>query len=406
MSLGEVQYWFWTCSFWFCLLLLVYTYVLYPLLLKWLARGKQPNAIRFQKDEVLPFVSVIMSVYNEEKVIGKKLDSLFQLDYPQNRLAFFIGSDHSTDQTNAIITEKAIGDRTFYFFPYQERSGKPGVINRLVEEALERRAKDKNHIFLITDASVFLTPDTLFHLVKHFKNPDIAIVDAHMKHQGMREKGISEPENQYISNELMLKYWEGLIWGKMIGPFGGCYALRSDYFFEIPPAYLVDDFYITMRVFEEGGEAINDLEAVCFETISHEIGEEYRRKARISAGNFQNLKTFRQLWWPPLRIPNFAFFSHKVIRWLGPFLLLGMFVALMPLAWFGNLFYQLALLFVSVAFIGVPLLDIVISRLGINFFIFRGIRYFIWMNAALLEGFINFIKGIKTNVWEPPKRNE
>jgi cellulose synthase/poly-beta-1,6-N-acetylglucosamine synthase-like glycosyltransferase len=403
--MGEILFWFWTGCFWLCLSLLLHSYVLYPALLKRLARNKAANRICFQKDEQLPFVSVIMSVYNEEQVIGKKLETLFRLHYPADRITFYVGSDHSTDRTNEIIGGMTGHRGDFHFFSYPERTGKPGVVNRLAAEALRRRAAGKDHLFLITDASVFLSADTLFHLVKHFRNERIAIVDAHMQHQGMREPGISRSENQYISRELMLKYREGVVWGKMIGPFGGCYVLRSDYFVEIPPAYLVDDFYIAMRVFEKGGLAINDLEAICVETVSHEIGEEYRRKARISAGNFQNLWTFRRLWWPPVGSPNFAFFSHKVIRWVGPFLLLGLLIAPLVLALTGNLFYLVAFFLLSGLLIILPIFDVLLSRIGFHFFILRSIRYFVWMNAALLEGFFKFIKGIKTNVWEPPKRN-
>lgn len=391
--------------FWASFLLLLHSYILYPLLLRVLARRHRPNERCFGPEDELPHVSVIMSVYNEEKVIGQKLESLFEQRYPAGKMQFFVGSDHSTDQTNAIIAQMTAGRTDFHFFSYRERSGKPGVLNRLVAQALKYRPAGKDHIFLITDASVFLTPETVFHLAKHFKNERIAIVDAHMKHHGMRPQGISEPENEYISRESMLKYHEGVVWRKMIGPFGGCYALRSDCFFEIPPAYLVDDFYIAMRVFERGGEAINDLSAICYETVSHELAEEYRRKSRISAGNYQNMTTFRHLWWPPVGLPNFAFFSHKIIRWIGPFLLLIMILSLPVLSLAGNLFYTLMLLLLGGLLIFVPLMDVIFSRLGWHFFPLRGVRYFLWMNAALLEGFIKFVKGIKSNVWEPPKRN-
>ena len=68
-----------------------------------------------------------------------------------------------------------------------------------------------------------------------------------------------------------------------------------------------------------GGRAINDLEAECFESASHDIWQEFNRKARISAGNFQNLRHFLSR---VRSIPSrllFCLISHKVIRWFGPF---------------------------------------------------------------------------------------
>ena len=250
-----------------------------------------------------------------------------------------------------------------------------------------------------------LTPEVLRHLTKHYKREEVVVVDAHMVHTGMKAEGISKAENEYISTEVNLKYMEGLIWGKMIGPFGGCYAIRSNYFTEVPPNFLVDDFYITMKALEQGGQAINDLKAVCYESVSHEIKEEYRRKSRISAGNFQNLTTFRHLWWPPFKALNFAFFSHKILRWLGPFFILLMVLTSGLLALQDMLFYRFFFPLFLFLILGVPALDVLSKKLGFNFLPFRAIRYFFTMNLALLEGFFKFVKGIQKGTWEPPKRS-
>ncbi|MCB9288601.1 MAG: glycosyltransferase [Lewinellaceae bacterium] len=392
-------------AFWVSLLSIGHSYLFYPLLLRWLARGKKENQIVYSSEEAWPPVSVIMSAYNEQSVIRQKMDSLLHLDYPQGKLRFYIGSDCSTDRTNTIIEEYASRNPHLHFFPFSERRGKPGVINELTARAEEKQGKNKDHVFVITDASVMMDPHCLKALVRHFKNQEVDIVDAHMIHVGMREDGISRAEDEYISSEVGLKHREGLAWGKMIGPFGGCYAVRASRFSRVPPNFLVDDFYITMKVFEQGGKAISDLEATCREPVSHELREEFRRKARISAGNFQNLTTFTHLWWPPVRPLSFAFFSHKVLRWLGPFFIFAILLSSAILGFRGNLFYALLFSVMAGGLILLPLLDLLLNSLGVNILPLRGARYFVMMNLALLQGFINFIKGIRSNVWEPTKRN-
>ncbi|GJM31988.1 MAG: glycosyl transferase [Saprospiraceae bacterium] len=384
---------------------ILHTYVFYPILLKWLAKGKSNNRLIYPDQNQLPFVTVVMSLYNEEKVIAQKLNSLLQQDYPSEKLAIYIGSDCSSDQTNEIVTDFADKYQQIHFNPFLERKGKPGVVNEMVRLAKMERADSAEHILLITDANVMLSPKTVYHLAKHFFNPEIVIVDAHMVHTGMQADGISVPENHYISSEVYLKNREGIVWGKMIGPFGGCYAIRSNFYSEVPPTFLVDDFYITMKAFEQGGNAINELEAVCFEAVSHEIKEEFRRKSRISAGNFQNLLTFPHLWWPPFSPLNFAFFSHKVLRWFGPFLLGFLLLCSLILGICYNLFYLVLFLLLFGFFAGLPLLDLLLKKLNLNIAPLRAVRYFVCMNIALLSGFIKFIYGIKNNVWEPPKRN-
>ena len=390
---------------WLSLLGILHSYLFYPLLMRWLAKGKQPNQLVYSGEDEWPGVSIIMSAYNEERVIRQKIESLLQLDYPPGKLDLYIGSDCSADQTNAIVAAYAAEHPHLHFFPFTQRRGKPGVINQLTDTAIENKGGGLEHIFIITDASVLMDPHCLRALVRHFKNPEIDIVDAHMIHIGMKEEGISRAEDEYISTEVWLKHREGLVWGKMIGPFGGRYALRSSRFSKVPSTFLVDDFYITMKVFEQGGKAINDLEATCREPVSHEIGEEFRRKARISAGNFQNLFTFPHLWWPPTQPLGFAFFSHKVLRWLGPFFLIIILAGSALLALKGNLFYTLVFSVMAGSLILLPLLDVLLNALGLNLLPLRGARYFVIMNLALLQGFINFIKGIRSNVWEPTKRN-
>jgi len=383
---------------------LFHSYVLYPLILKLKARNKKPNSICFSQSDELPFVSVIMSVYNEESVIRDKMESLIALDYPKEKLQIYIGSDHSDDQTNTILESYQQKVSNFSFHPFKIRRGKPGVVNDLAQIAFQNNKQDRGHVFLMTDASVILNENTLFELIKHFKNDQIMIVDANMANIGMKSEGISKLENQYISQEVALKNLEGLVYGKMIGPFGGCYAIRSSHFSMIPDKFLVDDFYITMRAFEKGGDAINEMKAICFETLPDDMKEEYRRKSRISAGNFQNLMTFRHLLYKGNNL-SFAFFSHKVLRWLGPFFIIFALVSALILALNKNILFHYLFIGMLIGGIGIPLLDILLKKVKINFIPFRAIRYFIVMNIALLEGFFKFIKGVKNNVWQPPKRN-
>lgn len=385
---------------------LVHTYLVYPRLMRWLAAGRQPNSDVYTPESQWPPVAVIMSVYNEAAVIGEKMEKLAALEYPGS-LQVLVGSDCSDDPTNAIAAAFARQHRHIHFFPFQQRRGKPEVVNELAARAraLFPEGQAGEGVFIITDASVMPQPDAVIWMVRHFRNPGIGLVDAYVIHTGMAQQGISQAENTYISGEVLLKYHEGLAWGCMMGPFGGFYAIRARYFSKVPPNYLVDDFYITLRMFERGGQAINDPKAICYEAVSHDIGVEYRRKARISAGNFQNLFTFPHLWWPPVGKLRFAFFSHKALRWLGPFFLMLMLFSSGAMALSGNLFQQWLFAIMAGGAILVPVLDQLLRQFGLHWLPLRGARYFLVMNLALLAGFFKFIKGVRSNVWQPTKRN-
>ena len=397
--------------FWGSLAALLHSYVFYPFLMRMFARGKHANILAFAlTDPDLPVVSVLMSVHNEERIIAKKLDNLQRVNYPAEKLQVYVGSDNSDDSTHELIAAWIARNpaANIHFVPFQKRRGKPPVINDLAQLALtdfEKRYPASNqHLFLLTDASVMLEPETLFHLVRHFKNPEIGVVDAHMRSEGLRQEGISRSEERYLSGEVQLKHWESQAWGMMIGPFGGCYALRANLFEPIPPRSLVDDFWLVFRVLEKGYAAINDLDAQCFEGATHRVADEYRRKKRIAAGSFQNLARFRRWVLPPTTRLGFAFFSHKVLRWFGGFFLLLLFLSAAVLA-LQNQFFNRLFWLMTFGTLGV---------LALNFFqnkfqrkpwvLVKNLVYFLAMNLALVDGFFKWLRGIREGTWQRTTR--
>ena len=386
--------------FWACLLLVAHTYVLYPALLGWLARGRRQNADVYAPAAAdLPAVDILLAAHNEAAVIEAKVRSTFATTYPLDRLRLLVGSDNSTDQTNALLTRLAAEFPQLHFEAYAGRTGKPGVVERLARQA-------PAPVLVLTDANVFFAPDTLYELVKHFRNPAIGLVGGHILNPEHRAEGISGQEKAYLARENVLKFREGVLWGAMMGAFGGCFAVRRACYHPAPARFLVDDFYSTLAVLRDGYRAINELDAVCYEDVSDHLPEEFRRKARISAGNFQNLAEFRALLRPAWGGVAFAWWSHKVLRWLTPHLLLVLLLATLGLVMLGaGWFYQLAL----AGQLGLPVLllvDAALRRAGRHGRLLRFVTHFYSMNAALLLGWWRYLRGIKTTVWQPTQRNQ
>jgi cellulose synthase/poly-beta-1,6-N-acetylglucosamine synthase-like glycosyltransferase len=394
--------------FWLCVYCLFHSYVLYPIILKIVASSKANNQEIYAPNESLPYVSFVMSLYNEEAVIEEKLQTLLSVDYPVEKFNIFIGSDCSSDATNKIV-EAFVHDKvSFHFFPFVKRRGKPSVINDIIKEAQNKCPHPEKHVLIISDANVMLEPFTIYELVKHFKNERIGLVDSNIqnpKSKVLGEGGIAASEKSYISREVYIKNLEGRAWGRTMGPLGGCYAIRANLFEPVPPNFLVDDFYIAMKVFDKGGLAINDLKAICYEAVPNDMSEEFRRKTRISAGNFANLAVFKHLLWPPGSM-SFAFLSHKVLRWYGPFFILASYLCLAILGLlYNNQFYFWLFTIETFGLFGVPLLDWVFRKMNFNVAIIRYITYFNVMNLALFNGFFKYLKGVQNGIWQPTKRD-
>ena len=385
-------------GFWITVLFILHSYVLFPYVLYLLGKNKKENSLTFlSKGEDLPSVAVLMAVHNEEAVIEKKIYSLFASDYPLDKLHFYIGSDCSKDQTEEKIRKLQTVFPSLHLEVFHERTGKVEIIN-----CLENVVKEP--ILVLTDANVFFDTDTIYQLVKHFKNPAIAVVGGNILNEKYKTGGISFQEKKYLERENFIKYHEGLIWGVMIGAFGGCYAIRKKSYTPVPSDLPVDDFYISMNVLKKGDKAISEMKAISYEDVSNKMSEEFRRKVRISMGNFQNLKVYKNLLWPPFTALAFCFFSHKVLRWITPFLLI---VALV----LNNFLFDISPLYkftfiVQIAFLLVPLLDVLLKKIEINFKLFRFITHFYSMNLALLVGFFKYSTGVKLNVWKPTERNQ
>ena len=378
------------------LLCLLHTYVIFPATLDVLSKNIHGNSIVYnEQGDDLPTVSILLAVYNEEKVIEAKILSTFKTTYPLDKIEFLIGSDASTDATNTIISKLAEQFHNIKLVEFEGRTGKSGIINKLAEQA-------KNEIFILTDANVFFKENTIYQLVKHYKNPEIALVGGNIQNMRFKKDGISFQEKRYLSRENRIKYQEGVLWGAMIGAFGGCYSVRSSYFSPVPRNFFMDDFYVTMHVLESGGKTINELDALCYEDVSNKISEEFRRKVRISIGNFQNFGRYIHLLWPPWNSRGFAFFSHKVLRWFGPFLLILLLLSSGFLAiqtfFFTLLFAGQVLLMLT------PIADEMLKKLNIHVFLLRFISHFYLMNLALFIGFFKYIKGVESNVWKPTQR--
>jgi cellulose synthase/poly-beta-1,6-N-acetylglucosamine synthase-like glycosyltransferase len=384
----------WEIVFWISVILLLHTYLFYPGILTLLSAGKKDNEEAYDLEDTLPFVSVIISAYNEEDYIGEKVRSIYDGTYPPDRFEVLIGSDASDDRTSEIVLHLQKDFNSLKFFDFKQRRGKGNVVNDLVQNS-------EGTILVLTDANVMFDRDTLFYMVRHFKNKEIGLVDTNMVNRGMKEEGISYQEKAYISREVSIKNKEGRLWGAMMGPFGGCYAIRKEDYEMVPPNYLVDDFYINMKIFEKGKKAINDIQSVVFENVPDQLSTEFKRKTRIGTGNFQNLRTFwRLLFTKPY---GFAFLSHKVIRWFGPFLLLGALVSNIVLASY-SIFY-LVILVIHLGIYILPLLDFLLKKAGLHIHPLRLATHFFSMNAALFLGLFKSFGEIKTGIWERTARN-
>ncbi len=384
--------------FWASAAGVLYTYFGYPLLLGGIAglhqwrsdwrfvSGAGSRRAAQRTPTTLPRVAVIVAAFNEERDIADRVRNLLAQDYPADRLRIFIGSDGSSDRTAAIVRE--IGHPAVHLADFTQNRGKASVLNDLVALADE-------DILVLTDANTVFKNDAVRTLVRHFDDPDVGCVCGELRLVRAGDTGDNQ-DHVYWRYERMLKYHESRI-GGLLGANGGVYALRRNDYAAVPANTIVDDFWISMQVVERGLRCVYDPEAIATEAVPEHISDEFGRRVRIGTGNYQSLVRFVGLLNPARGVAvAFTFFSHKVLRWLAPHLMVlalasGAILAARPL-YAGMLAVQLV--FYALSWIGWRL-----ARSGNAPKVLRLPLFFTSMNIGLLVGFYRFTKGAGSGAW-------
>ena len=376
-------------------LLILYTYLVYPALLFLLKRFTSPTKKEFSP--FLPNVSLIICAYNEEAVIEKKIINSLGLDYPPGQLEVIIASDGCSDRTLEIVRKYT--DQGVTLFDYPQRQGKVNVLNATVPKA-------NNEIIILSDANTYFNSDAVKNLVQHFADPQIGCVCGALRFVSAEGSHTGDLEGFYWKFETFLKKIEGGH-GSLLGANGGIYALRKELFYSCPPDTIVEDFVIPMKILEKGYKVFYDPHAVALEETTKHIIQEKQRRIRIGAGDFQALFMLKSMLNPAKGFPAFAFWSHKVIRWLVPFLMITAFGT--------NLFlvgtvHAPSLPYFYIFFIGqcffyvLAIAGQILSWSGIKIKVLNLCYYFVSMNLALLLGFFRFLAGKQRVTWERTER--
>jgi cellulose synthase/poly-beta-1,6-N-acetylglucosamine synthase-like glycosyltransferase len=319
--------------------------------------------------------------------------SILDNHYDISKIEILIACDACTDQTMPILQNLQNKYPQIKLLEKKVRSGKPQLINELKKMA-------KADFLIITDANVILNKNTLTELMRFFTDEKIGLVDTRMQNKNAKN---ALEEKRYNQLENFIKRKESQSFGLMMGPFGGCFAIRKELYSPIPPNFLVDDFFLNMSVINQGYYTIQASKAHVSEDLYNSLNDEFKRKVRIGTGNFQNLFYFKNLVISRNVSLTFLYWSHKIIRWFSAFFML--FLLLTSLILSRETYYKI-FLYLYLISIFASLINIKLRQFNIEILFLRIITHFYAMNIALLVGFVNFLKGVKTNVWQPTKRNQ
>jgi cellulose synthase/poly-beta-1,6-N-acetylglucosamine synthase-like glycosyltransferase len=362
----------------------MYTYIGYPLLL-WIAdRFTRRNV---DKATLSPQISIVMAVWNEEKNIARRLDNLLAQEYPAGNMEVIVVSDGSSDNTTQIVA--SYGNRNVRLVELERRAGKASALNQGIAAA-------SGEIIVFADARQRFATDAVSRLVANLHDPQVGCVSG--------ELVLLEDEQSQIQAE-MGAYWNYEKWirrtesrtGSVVGATGAIYAIRRSLYRSLPEDTLLDDVLTPLNIVQQGYRCTFDSSAVAYDNFSKDAKQEWRRKVRTLAGNWQLLSLQPSLLLPWSNPCWWRFMSHKIMRLIVPLALILLFCS-------GALLqgpvYRTAT--------GLQCLLYAMALAGLFVPVLRTMRiislcyFFLVMNAAALGGFWFWATGRSTTIWNKP----
>ncbi len=373
--------------FWTFVGLLFWHYLGYGFFLAILSRLKRHAPSPASKQ--CPKVSIIIPVYNEEKVIARRIENCLSLDYPKEKLEILIGSDGSTDDTVEIARKfESQGVRVFAF---PVNRGRSQVHNDCVKAAT-------GEIICFTDADTLYKPDCIKKLVRHYADPKVGCVGGELRSRSFKEGAVGRGQGLYWKWEYTLRRWQSKL-GVLTKVSGANMSMRKELYKPLPPDIDIDQAAGPM-VLLQGYRVVHDPEAIAYEKFPTSLRGELATRRRLTIRALTALWRYRELL-NPFKHPWIAFhlFSYRVLRYFIPFLLIGALVTnglLLGAGWFYILTFSLQVLGYLLALMG-----FLFEKAGRKFWLFSWPFAFLWFNLGIFIGTLEFLCGKRIHAYKP-----
>lgn len=374
--------------FWTFAGLLFYVYLGYPLLLAFLSllfRRRPPEP------DYTPSISVLIAAYNEAANIGRKIEQTLQLDYPVDKIEIIVLSDCSIDGTDEIVSGMA--DPRVRLLRMPRRGGKTNAQNQGVLEA-------KGEILIFSDATTVYHPMALRYLVSNYRDPSVGAVSG--RYQYFDEMGGSPTglgTVAFWNYENLIKKFQSQI--RTISGCCGCiYSVRMSAYTALDPD-IISDLVQPLMVLKQGLRVVFEYRALAYEETTQSSSEEFSMRVRVVTRAIRGILRVPELL-NPLRYGwiSFQLLSHKVLRWLVPFFLIGIFLSNLALL---NSSFYLYVFIAQALFYGSALVSLILPLQKVSKLLTVPL-YFCILNSAALVSVIAVIRGKKYVVWETVRR--
>lgn len=331
-----------------------------------------------------PVVTVLITAYNEEKNIAKKLENTIGLDYPQDKLEILVASDGSSDRTDQIVVDYSKRHRIIKFLRVEGRVGKTETQNQAVLSA-------RGEVIMFSDATTDYRKDAIRKIVRNYADPSIGAVSGRYNYVSNKGSLMGVASILFWKYENFIKSCQTRI--KTITGCCGCiYSVRKA-LYEPLKRDIISDLVEPLKILRKGYRIAFEPEAIAYETTTERSSEELKMRIRVITRGMNGILHMKNLL-NPLRygFVSFQLFSHKILRWFIPIFMITLFLSNLFL--FGHWIYDL-IFSVQAAIYMLASIGLVVDKYGIRSRILSMPLYFCVINIACLISLFNIIKGEK-----------
>ena len=374
-----------TIAFWAAALVTAYTWFGYPVTLAIRARLRPAPPVR--RAPMTPRVSILVAAHNEELRIAAKIRNCFALDYPPGQLEVVVASDGSTDRTAEEV--EALSGAAVRVLRLPGPKGKPSALNAAAEVA-------RGEVLLLCDARQDLEPQALRELVANLADPTVGAVSGEL-HLQPGASAAAEGVGLYWRLEKVVRRLESTVgWG--VGVTGAIYVVRKELFPILDPRTILDDVAVPVHVARTGHRVVFEPRAKAWDQAIAGASQEFRRKVRTLAGNYQLVALDPSLVDPRRNPVFFAFVSHKLLRLAVPWCLIAALGASLVLGGAGSSFFMAAAA-VQVGFYGLAAAGWLVGLAGAHPRILSAPYAIVLLNLAAAAALVQFARGRSRAAW-------
>lgn len=316
-----------------CVLLVVYPYLIYPLLLRAL-----PTFAVARDPEHECSATLVFCAYNEAAVIDEKIRNIEMLKARYPSLEVLAFDDGSSDVTYERLAARP---DLLTVVPGGGRNGKAHGMKRLAAMAT-------GEIMIFTDANVLLDEQAIDNLCAWYADPEVGGVCGTLKYLGAEETATASVGGLYWRLEEQLKTEESRT-GNVMGADGSIFSLRRSLYPEFPDTVL-DDLTVSMSAVFAGKRLIKVEDVIAYERLVTIRSEEFSRKVRIAARAYHTHLSLRPQLTKMTATDKFKYISRKLVRWFGgAFLILGMMLSVVLTTMISPILGALAFVVIALA---------------------------------------------------------